>query len=429
MVGSVRVTNLAGMRSAALLVTRRHVRMTVPTVQRCYAALHTSASVSDAKTGLYDFHVKHGAKIVPFGGYSMPLTYEGVGQVASHKHVREHAGLFDVGHMVQHMFTGPTALAFLQHITPASLTSLEPFSSTLSVLLSNEGGILDDLIITKHSDTSFYVVTNAGRRAEDLAWIAKQLSAWNDAHQGEGATQHSVMEGQGLVALQGPSSAAVLQQLLPQDFDLASLTFGKSAMVPISTKSNKSALCHVARGGYTGEDGFEISIPADATVAVTEAILANEEVQLAGLAARDSLRLEAGMCLYGHDLDESVSPVEGALAWTVGKDRRAAGDFLGAERVLHELKEGPPRRRVGLLVSAGSPAREGTRVFAEDGQTEVGRVTSGIPSPTLGRNIAMALVKNGYHKKDTPLQVEVRHKMREAIVTRLPFVPNKFYRG
>ena len=162
---------------------------------------------------------------------------------------------------------------------------------------------------------------------------------------------------------------------------------------------------------------------------VTETILANEEVQLAGLAARDSLRLEAGMCLYGHDLDESVSPVEGALAWTVGKDRRAAGDFLGAERVLHELKEGPPRRRVGLLVSAGSPAREGTRVFAEDGQTEVGRVTSGIPSPTLGRNIAMALVKNGYHKKDTPLQVEVRHKMREAIVTRLPFVPNKFYRG
>ena len=139
--------------------------MTVPTVQRCYAALHTSASVWDAKTGLYDFHVKHGAKIVPFGGYSMPLTYEGVGQVASHKHVREHAGLFDVGHMVQHMFTGPTALAFLQHITPASLTSLEPFSSTLSVLLSNEGGILDDLIITKHSDTSFYVVTNAGRRA------------------------------------------------------------------------------------------------------------------------------------------------------------------------------------------------------------------------------------------------------------------------
>jgi len=416
------------MRSAFLLATRRNVRMTVPTVQRCYAALHTSASVSDAKTGLYDFHVKHGAKIVPFGGYSMPLTYEGIGQVASHKHVREHAGLFDVGHMVQHMFTGPTALAFLQHITPASLTSLEPFSSTLSVLLSNEGGILDDLIITKHS-ASFYVVTNAGRRAEDLAWIEKQLSAWNDAHKGEGDTQHRVMEGQGLVALQGPSSAAVLQPLLPQGFDLASLTFGKSAMLPISTMSNKSALCHVARGGYTGEDGFEISIPADATVDVTETILANEEVQLAGLAARDSLRLEAGMCLYGHDLDESVSPVEGALAWTVGKDRRAAGDFLGAERVLHELKEGPPRRRVGLLVSAGSPAREGTRVFAEDGQTEVGRVTSGIPSPTLGRNIAMALVKNGYHKKDTPLQVEVRHKMREAIVTRLPFVPNKFYRG
>ena len=135
------------------------------------------------------------------------------------------------------------------------------------------------------------------------------------------------------------------------------------------------------------------------------------------------------MCLYGHDLDESVSPVEGALAWTVGKDRRVTGDFLGAERVLRELKEGPPRRRVGLLVSPGSPAREGTKVFTQDGKTHIGRITSGIPSPTLGQNIAMALVQNGHHKKDTPLLVEVRNKMREATVTRLPFVPNKFYRG
>ena len=403
----------------------------------CTAAhIHSSAVRADnAKTGLYDFHVRHGAKMVPFGGYSMPLTYEGVGQVASHKHVREHAGLFDVGHMVQHMFEGPTALAFLQHITPASLsnTALESFSSTLSVLLSKEGGILDDLIITKHSDTSFYVVTNAGRRTEDLAWIEEQLRAWNDAHKSEGETTHRVMEGQGLVALQGPSSAAVLAKLVPSDFDLATLTFGRSAMIALSTKGdgsgNERVLCHVSRGGYTGEDGFEISIPAEATETVTQAILDNPEVQLAGLAARDSLRLEAGMCLYGHDLDESVSPVEGALAWTVGKDRRVTGDFLGAERVLRELKEGPPRRRVGLLVSPGSPAREGTKVFTQDGKTHIGRITSGIPSPTLGQNIAMALVQNGHHKKDTPLLVEVRNKMREATVTRLPFVPNKFYRG
>ncbi|KAL4399220.1 Aminomethyltransferase, mitochondrial [Malassezia pachydermatis] len=389
------------------------------------ATLRTSAILAeDAKTGLYDFHVKHGAKMVPFGGYSMPLTYEGVGQVASHKHVREHAGLFDVGHMVQHMFEGPTALRFLQHLTPSSLTSLEPFSSTLSVLLSKEGGILDDLIITKHNDESFYVVTNAGRRTEDLAWITEQLKEWNEKHKAEGETKHRVLEGRGLVALQGPSSAEVLRKLVPSDFDLNTLTFGKSAFVQVAGVD-----CHVARGGYTGEDGFEISIPSAATEKVTEALLNDSEVQMAGLAARDSLRLEAGMCLYGHDLDESVSPIEGALAWCVGKDRRAAADFLGAERVLRELKEGPPRRRVGILVAAGSPAREGAKVFAEDGTTEIGRVTSGIPSPTLGKNIAMALVKNGYHKKDTPLRVEVRNKMREAQVTRLPFVPNKFFRG
>lgn len=215
--------------------------------------------------------------------------------------------------------------------------------------MSKEGGILDDLIITKHSDTSFYVVTNAGRRTEDLAWFEEQLKEWNASHE---PVTHRVMDGQGLVALQGPSAAQVLEKLLPADFDLKALTFGRSAFVKID-----GVECHLARAGYTGEDGFEISIPAASTVQVTEALLRDPEVQMAGLAARDSLRLEAGMCLYGHDLDESVSPIEGALAWCVGKDRRAKGDFLGSERVLRELKEGPPRRRVGVLVGAGSPAR------------------------------------------------------------------------
>ena len=229
----------------------------------------------------------------------------------------------------------------------------------------------------------------------------------------------------------GPSSAAVLAKLVPEGFDLNKLTFGKSAMVPLLVKTSGSerVMCHVARGGYTGEDGFEISIPAAATVDLTQTLLEDAEVQLAGLAARDSLRLEAGMCLYGHDLDESVSPVEGALAWTVGKDRRETGDFNGAERVLRELKEGPPRRRVGLLVSKGSPAREGCKVFDATGENEIGVVTSGIPSPRLSQNIAMALVKNGHHKRDTDLLVEVRNKKREAKVTRMPFVPTKFFRG
>ncbi|KAI3626725.1 aminomethyltransferase [Malassezia furfur] len=382
------------------------------------------------RTGLYEFHEQHGAKMVPFGGYQMPLTYGKVGQVASHKHVREHAGLFDVGHMVQHKFKGATAAAFLQHITPASLgpDKMKPFTSTLSVLLSPEGGILDDLIITKHGEDEFYVVTNAGCRDEDLAYIAKHLDAFNKENVSNGYTEHEVMDKQGLLALQGPSSAAVLAKLLPADFDLSKLTFGQSAFVDLQLPNHDPVHVHVARGGYTGEDGFEISIPPADTVAVAEALLADAEVELAGLAARDSLRLEAGMCLYGHDLDPSVSPVEGALAWTVGKDRREAGDFLGAERVLRELKEGPPRRRVGLIVE-GPPAREGAKVYAEDGTTEIGRVTSGIPSPTLGQNIAMALVKNGHHTRGSTVLVEVRNKKHDAIVTRMPFVPNKFYRG
>lgn len=374
-----------------------------------------------SKTGLYDFHVKNGGKMVPFGGYLMPLTYGNVGQVASHHHVRTHAGLFDVGHMVQHKFKGPGALKFLQHLTPASLTTIPDFSSTLSVLLSENGGILDDLIITRHAEDDFYVVTNAGCRSDDLAWFAKQLKEWSGDK-----VDHQVMDGWGLLALQGPTAAQVLSKLVPQSFELNSLTFGKSAFVPLQI-NGKDVECHVARAGYTGEDGFEISIPPKSTVGVAEALLSDSEVQLAGLASRDSLRLEAGMCLYGHDLNPSVSPIEAALAWTVGKDRRAAGDFLGAERVLRELKEGPPRRRIGLIVDGGI-AREGAQLFSEDGKP-VGQVTSGIPSPTLGKNIAMALVENGHHKRGTALKVEIRKKMKDATVAKMPFVDNNFFRG
>ncbi|CAD6892657.1 unnamed protein product [Tilletia laevis] len=402
----------------------------IPAVTRAPTSAAFSSSASSraadlARTGLYGLHKKLGAKLVPFGGYEMPLTYAGTGQVVSHHHVRNECGLFDVGHMVQHHFIGPGAQAFLQKLTPSSLSSLAPFSSTLSVLLNAEGGILDDTVITKHADDRFYVVTNAGRRTEDLAWFESQLAEWNKSEaSSKGKVDHQILDGWGLVALQGPKSAGVLDKLVGDGFDLKTLTFGKAANVKLNGVS-----CHVARGGYTGEDGFEISIPPEHTEAVTQALLAIEPTQPVGLAARDSLRLEAGMCLYGHDLDTSVSPVEGALAWVVGKDRRAAADFLGAERVLRELKEGPARRRVGLIIEAGPSAREGSPILAEDGKTPIGIVTSGIPSPTLGKNIAMALVANGSHKSGTKLKVSVRNKIREAEVTKLPFVPNKFYRG
>lgn len=373
------------------------------------------------KTGLYDFHVENGAKMVPFAGYSMPLSYGSVGAVASHHHVRKSVGIFDVGHMVQTNFHGPTVAAFLEWLTPSSLSSLDPFSSTLSVLLNERGGIIDDTIITKHSDDAFYVVTNAGRRDRDLAWFTEKVQEWNASDRAQaGKVDMEVLEGWGLLALQGPEAAAYLQKLTP--YDLKQLTFGKSAFIPIEGHK-----LHVARGGYTGEDGFEISIPPAQTLDIAKA-LSQSPVQLTGLGARDSLRLEAGMCLYGQDLDEDTTPVEAGLSWVIGKDRREAGGFIGSEGVLKHLKEGPPRRRVGLVVE-GAPARTGAKIFAPSGGEQIGTITSGIPSPTLGKNIAMGYVQNGWHKKGTEVEVDVRNKLRKAVLTPMPFVKSNYYRG
>ncbi|KAF9558358.1 glycine cleavage system T protein [Agrocybe pediades] len=360
--------------------------------------------------------------MVPFAGFSMPLSYGDVGQVASHNHVRKSVGIFDVGHMVQSNFRGKTATQFLEWLTPSSLSSLKPYGSTLSVLLNENGGIIDDTIITKHASDAFYVVTNAGRRDADLAWFSQKLKEWNDSERGrEGPVEHEVLENWGLLALQGPEAASYLQNLTP--FDLRQLTFGSSAFVPIEGFN-----LHVARGGYTGEDGFEISIPPSHTVEVAK-LLSKSPVQLIGLGARDSLRLEAGMCLYGNDLDETTTPVEAGLSWVIGKDRREKGGFIGAETVQKQLKEGPSRRRVGLIVE-GAPARQGAKIFAPTTeQEEIGVVTSGIPSPTVGKNIAMGYVKSGWHKKGTEIQVEVRKQLRKAVITPMPFTKTNYWRG
>ncbi|WVQ71006.1 glycine cleavage system T protein [Cryptococcus sp. DSM 104548] len=397
-----------------------------PLLARGFAS---SASIAEElkKTPLYDFHVAQGAKMVPFAGYSMPLSYGQVGQIAAHKHVRTSAGLFDVSHMLQHTFTGPSSQDFLLTLVPSSLQSLQPFSSTLSVLLNEQGGIIDDTIVTKHAEDKWYVVTNAGRAAEDRAWIGQQLAAWNKAHVGM-EVEWKTLDGWGLVALQGPQAKDVLQRLTEKD--LSELKFGQSAFVGLKAKDGEVVECHVARGGYTGEDGFEVSIPPSKTQSLTDAITAAPEVMLIGLGARDSLRLEAGMCLYGHDLDESVSPVEAALSWVIGKDRRAADAepaFPGKSRILEELAKGPSRRRVGFEI-IGSPAREGSKVFDKSGKDILGVITSGIPSPTLGTYIAMGYIANGSHRKGTEVKVEVRNKMRDAIVRPMPFVPTKYFK-
>ncbi|KAJ6480950.1 hypothetical protein C8R45DRAFT_905568 [Mycena sanguinolenta] len=383
--------------------------------------LATSTPSELRKTPLYDFHVSNGAKMVPFAGYSMPLSYGEVGQVASHNHVRTSAGLFDVGHMVQSIFRGSTTTGFLEWLTPSSLSSLAPYTSTLSVLLNERGGIIDDLIITKHAEDAFYVVTNAGRRDRDLGWFNERLAEWNAGEQGaKGPVEMELLEGWGLLALQGPKAASYLQSLTSSD--LTQLTFGKSAFLPIEGFN-----LHVARGGYTGEDGFEISIPPSQTVEVAE-LLSKSPVQLTGLGARDSLRLEAGMCLYGNDLDEDTGPVEAGLTWVIGKERKDNGTFIGAAGVRQHLKDGPPRRRVGLVVE-GAPARQGAKIFDPSTKELLGTVTSGIPSPTLEKNIAMGYVLSGWHKKGSEVEVEVRSKMRKATVTPMPFIKPKYWRG
>lgn len=376
--------------------------------------------------------------MVPFGGFEMPVQYAGLSVSASHQFTREKASLFDVGHMVQHRFEGPGATAFLQRLTPASLAALPAHRSGLSALLWPEtGGIVDDTIVTRLGPELFYVVTNAGCREKDLAYFKEQLAAWDGAE-----VRHEVLDGWGLVALQGPLAEELLALALedPAETDLPGLYFGQSRFAKVRGAADPVL---VSRSGYTGEDGFEISIaPAD-TVAVAEALLAAagpERLQFAGLGARDSLRLEAGMCLYGHDIDDATTPVEASLSWIVGKDRRSpasdADKFHGFDAILAKLTpkskggSGVARRRVGLVVE-GAPAREGAEIVSADGDGDgggekLGVVTSGCPSPTLGKNIAMGYVRDGRHKVGTELQVLVRGRPRRAVVAKMPFVPAKF---
>lgn len=341
---------------------------------------------------------------------------------------------------VQHHISGPGATALLEKITPSSLTVLPPFHSTLSCLLHPAtGGIVDDTVITRIGSETFYVVTNAACREKDSAYLAEQI----EAHKKEGDVVWKVLENWGLIALQGPLSAYLLNNALSHSdqVDLKNLYFGQCKQINMNLPNSAApAPVLVSRGGYTGEDGFEISIPPEIVETVTEHLLTSagpDQLRLAGLGARDSLRLEAGMCLYGHDLDDSTTPVEAGLSWVVHKDRRIAGGFHGDGVILRQLRpakegEGPSRRRVGLIVN-GAPAREGSEVVAAKAETGtegkiIGKVTSGCPSPTLGKNIAMAYVESRYFKVGTEVGVMVRGKSRKATVVKMPFVASRYWK-
>jgi aminomethyltransferase len=376
--------------------------------------------------------------MVPFGGFHMPVQYTSLSVSASHHFTRSHASLFDVSHMVQHRFSGPGSNAFLERITPASIAGLETHRSGLSTLLwPVTGGIVDDTIITRLGPELFYVVTNAGCREKDLKYFKEELEGFKK--EGGENVEWEVLDGWGLIALQGPLSEDILTSVLvrPEEDKLKELFFGQSKFIKIRLLGGEiSSPLLISRGGYTGEDGFEISIPGEEAVAVTEALLqtaTENRLRLAGLGARDSLRLEAGMCLYGHDLDDTTTPVEAALSWVIGKDRRTSGGFHGSEVILGQLTpkskggSGVERRRIGLIVE-GAPAREGAEIVDEKGE-KIGNVTSGCPSPTLGKNIAMGYIKDGFHKSGTNVEVVVRGRKRKAQVTKMPFVPSKYWKG
>ncbi|XP_016379784.1 aminomethyltransferase, mitochondrial isoform X1 [Sinocyclocheilus rhinocerous] len=375
-----------------------------------------STEVALKKTPLYDFHRAQGGKMVEFAGWSMPVQYND-SHINSHMHTRQHCSIFDVSHMLQTKVYGRDRVKFIESLIVGDIAELKDNQGTLSLFTNTKGGIIDDLIVTKTDQGYVYVVSNAGCADKDSAHMQARLQEFK-------AAGHDVdlefME-ESLIALQGPSMAQVLQKGVGDD--LRKLTFMTSVLTPVFGIQG----CRVTRCGYTGEDGVEISVPSGDVVSLTEKLLADSEVKLAGLGARDSLRLEAGLCLYGNDIDETTTPVEASLVWTIGKRRRQAQDFPGADIIVPQIKAKTQRKRVGLI-SNGPPVRQHTPILSSDGRV-IGEVTSGCPSPCLKQNVAMGYVEAGFSKVGTSIQVEVRKKAVPAVVSKMPFVPTKYYMG
>ncbi len=360
-------------------------------------------------TNLHQLHVSLGAKMVPFAGYDMPVQYPD-GILTEHRHTRSQAGLFDVGHMGQAILRGDDVAAALETLVPGDIAGLEPGQMRYTQFTNEAGGILDDLMVTNRGD-HFFLVVNAGCKEDDFAHIQE--------HIGERA-ELEILADRGLIALQGPEAATVLSRHAP----------GVEAM-PFMTMQDieiGGTNCPVSRSGYTGEDGYEISVPGEKAVELAELLLNEAEVEPIGLGARDTLRLEAGLCLYGHDIDETTSPIEAGLLWSIGKRRREEGGFLGAERIIAEIANKPSRRRVGILPDGRAPAREGTEITDQAGNN-IGVVTSGGFGPTVDGPIAMGYVTRENAAVETTLQLTVRGKSLNSKVIKLPFVAQNYYRG
>jgi len=381
------------------------------------------------KTLIHDDHVADGGKMVDFAGYAMPVQYtkEGLPHtlsiIDSVKWTRNSASLFDVSHMCSLRWTGKNAMDFVETVTTADVHGLEPMMGTLSVIPNENGGIIDDTMVTKcvskeHGE-HVYQVINAGCAPKDLKHFEEQMGKF------AGDVKLEVMwDNRGLYALQGPKAVEVIARL--SNTDLTKVPFGQSLFLTL-----EGVECLVSRCGYTGEDGVEIYVPEEKAAALWRTLRDQPEVRLAALGARDALRLEAGLCLYGHDLDETITPIEAGLTWTVGKARRegAKNKFVGSERILAQIKDKSlvTKLRAGLMPSSGPPAREGAAIETKEGEV-VGTVTSGTMSSILRKNISIGYINKPFNKQKTELNVVVRNKKYPAVVTKMPFVPTKYYK-
>ena len=359
-------------------------------------------------TPLDGLHRELGARMVPFAGWAMPVQYP-MGILGEHRHCRAAAALFDVSHMGQVVIRGEEAAERFETLVPGNLKALGEGRARYTMLTNDEGGIIDDLIVTRTSD-GLYVVVNAGRRDVDIPRIREAL---------EPDCKVEELTDRALLALQGPAAVRVLERLAPAVADLAFMQSG--------TFDLSGVTCRVSRLGYTGEDGFEISVPADRATKLARTLLSAEEVEPAGLGARDSLRLEAGLCLYGHDIDETTTPIEADLAWAVGKRRLAEGGFPGHAVIAEQVRSGAPRKLVGIRPEGRAPVREGSPIENDEG-TEIGRVTSGGFGPTVGAPVAMGYVSTGEVAPGTSLQLRQRGKSMPAEIVSLPFVPHNYKR-
>ncbi|AOE86939.1 glycine cleavage system aminomethyltransferase GcvT [Pseudomonas sp. TCU-HL1] len=368
-----------------------------------------------AKTPLHALHLELGARMVPFAGYDMPVQYP-LGVLKEHLHTREQAGLFDVSHMGQIVLRGANAARALESLVPVDILDLPVGLQRYAMFTDENGGILDDLMVARLAEDQLFLVVNAACKEQDLAHLQQHLA--------EQCAIESLFDSRALLALQGPAAAEVLGRLAPE---VKNMTFMQFASVRLDGVD-----CYVSRSGYTGEDGYEISVPVAQAEALARSLLAQPEVQPIGLGARDSLRLEAGLCLYGHDMTGETTPIEASLTWAISKARRAdglrAGNFPGAERIYAQQHDGVTKKRVGLLPQERVPVREGAEIVDADG-TAIGCVTSGGFGPSLGAPVAMGYVAASHAALDSEVWALVRGKRVAMKVAKAPFVPQRYYRG